>query len=335
MNITFLIGNGFDLNLGLKTGYKDFYKYYLEKCPDDLIAKSISNNYEYWSDLELGLGKFVKNISNNEVDNFFDSKENLDRSLAEYLKNEESRIDWKSISEIEKDFHKKLLNFFKDFNEIEKDIFLTYKTKTQKSLHYSFITFNYTNVLDNIVAESKKRNPFASHNGYNDIIDTPLHIHGTLSDGLIVGVDNIHQIENNTIKTNICYSNYLTKTSMNETLGKNRIDKAKKILDESCHICLYGLSIGETDKTWWQYLVEWLSKDKHNRLVIFARDKELINNSATHEIRFRDKKRNFFLKMGMCLDDVQQNALQEQIIVVPNSDIFTLPNLKLKEFATN
>ena len=31
MNITFLIGNGFDLNLGLATAYSDFVKYYTQK----------------------------------------------------------------------------------------------------------------------------------------------------------------------------------------------------------------------------------------------------------------------------------------------------------------
>jgi hypothetical protein len=29
MNILFLIGNGFDLNLGMKTRYVDFYNYYI------------------------------------------------------------------------------------------------------------------------------------------------------------------------------------------------------------------------------------------------------------------------------------------------------------------
>lgn len=28
MNILFLIGNGFDINLGMQTRYTDFYKYY-------------------------------------------------------------------------------------------------------------------------------------------------------------------------------------------------------------------------------------------------------------------------------------------------------------------
>ena len=29
MKVVYLIGNGFDLNLGLKTSYSDFYTYYL------------------------------------------------------------------------------------------------------------------------------------------------------------------------------------------------------------------------------------------------------------------------------------------------------------------
>lgn len=40
MNVTFLLGNGFDLNLGLSTSYKDFYSYYTKKEPNDFIAKS-------------------------------------------------------------------------------------------------------------------------------------------------------------------------------------------------------------------------------------------------------------------------------------------------------
>lgn len=28
MNIVYIVGNGFDRNLGLKTSYQDFYKFY-------------------------------------------------------------------------------------------------------------------------------------------------------------------------------------------------------------------------------------------------------------------------------------------------------------------
>ena len=38
MNITFMIGNGFDLNIGLKTRYKDFILDYLKVDTKDDIC---------------------------------------------------------------------------------------------------------------------------------------------------------------------------------------------------------------------------------------------------------------------------------------------------------
>ena len=74
MNVTFLIGNGFDLNLKLNTRYSDFYKYYIENDPKDLLSKSIKDDYEMWSDLEVGLGEFLSNIDESQTEEFLDSK---------------------------------------------------------------------------------------------------------------------------------------------------------------------------------------------------------------------------------------------------------------------
>lgn len=61
MNVTYIIGNGFDLNLGLKTGYQDFYDYYIEVPSPNAHVELLKNTikqegYELWSDLEVGLG---------------------------------------------------------------------------------------------------------------------------------------------------------------------------------------------------------------------------------------------------------------------------------------
>ncbi len=40
MNILYILGNGFDINLGLKTRYSDFYKYYIGiESKDENIRK--------------------------------------------------------------------------------------------------------------------------------------------------------------------------------------------------------------------------------------------------------------------------------------------------------
>ncbi|SDD38363.1 Bacteriophage abortive infection AbiH [Algoriphagus faecimaris] len=60
MNIVYLIGNGFDLNLVLNTKYSDFYEYYKSSKTSNPkileIKNEISANLQNWSDLELALG---------------------------------------------------------------------------------------------------------------------------------------------------------------------------------------------------------------------------------------------------------------------------------------
>lgn len=44
MKITFLIGNGFDINLGLKTKYSEFLDYYLDsKKLEDIKGRKLSD----------------------------------------------------------------------------------------------------------------------------------------------------------------------------------------------------------------------------------------------------------------------------------------------------
>ena len=60
MRVTFIFGNGFDVNLGLKTKYEHFYPTYLKSCEmlsENNCIKRFSqkikgDNYENWSDFE-------------------------------------------------------------------------------------------------------------------------------------------------------------------------------------------------------------------------------------------------------------------------------------------
>lgn len=50
MNITLILGNGFDLNMGLPTAYSDFYQYYLKlETPSstDIITKKLKKNLKH------------------------------------------------------------------------------------------------------------------------------------------------------------------------------------------------------------------------------------------------------------------------------------------------
>ena len=63
MDITYLIGNGFDINIGLATRYCDFYEYYKQQPSSNKTIAKLKNdircNYENWADLEVKLGEYT------------------------------------------------------------------------------------------------------------------------------------------------------------------------------------------------------------------------------------------------------------------------------------
>lgn len=336
MNITFLVGNGFDLNLKLNTRYSDFYKYYIDNDPKDMLSKSIKDDYAMWSDLEIGLGAFLESIDENQIDEFLDSKSTLERMLSEYLTLENNRFKIKDEKVFSEEFKKKVLNFFSDFNAIDKDHYHNVMRSAREQINYNFITFNYTNVLDEMVLCAQKNcKPFGTHSfgstGYSDPVVLPHHIHGKLTEDLILGLDNSEQILNEKLKANPKLTNYIIKSAVNTALGEKKIEKAKQIIDKSKFVCLFGLSIGDTDGMWWSYIIEWLKRDSDNRLVLFINKNTNVQLSGQEKIRFRDSNREKMLERSRC--DISDTAtiVQERIIIVPNSKIFTFENISLEE----
>ena len=46
MDVVFLLGNGFDINIGMKTRYCDFYDYYFKQISLNDIIKTFKNLFE-------------------------------------------------------------------------------------------------------------------------------------------------------------------------------------------------------------------------------------------------------------------------------------------------
>lgn len=115
MNITFLVGNGFDINLGLKTKYTNFYPYYCGKKHNDMLGKAIAGNYECWADLEAELGKYLGNVNPDQIDEFLDSKATLEADLAEYLRMQEQRVSLSNYH-VTGQFQKNVVEFYSEFS---------------------------------------------------------------------------------------------------------------------------------------------------------------------------------------------------------------------------
>ena len=102
MNITYLVGNGFDLNLGLETRYADFITVYKNQVLSDKNLEnfrwSVASNLALWSNAELAFGKCTKDFAN--ASDFCDCHADFCTELASYLDKQEDRLHFDSLQEL-------------------------------------------------------------------------------------------------------------------------------------------------------------------------------------------------------------------------------------------
>lgn len=325
------------MNLGLKTGYKSFYDYYtvLPSSKNDMLAKAIKKDYKFWSDLEKGLGEYTEHINKEQIEEFIDSKFRLEDALVEYLKTQEEKIKFLNDDRLAAELKSMLEGFSNDFNADEKERYKSFIRGFGDKINYSFVTFNYTDVLDNIIKRYQKNGKqllkhVVGSTNYNDVVAAPLHIHGTLESGLILGVDCEAQITNNLLSSNPELADYIIKSNLNRELGERRMEDFNKIIDESRYICLFGLSVGLTDQIWWKKIVTWLTQNSGRRLVIYKKTDDFKDVSAAQSIRRRNQNRIVFKIQSACGNEVFEK-IKGQIIVVNNSPIFKFESISLND----
>ena len=156
MNITFILGNGFDIQCGLATRYSDFLKEYtiIQKDDSENIKRfkaylSKAENQELWSDAEKAMGLHLKEFSRSDIAYFTDRIMDFETKMVEYLDAQQDMCCWDRADEIGKIFKDFILESFRDVISMRASEIDIWNNKWSNSYH--FITFNYTNLLENII----------------------------------------------------------------------------------------------------------------------------------------------------------------------------------------
>lgn len=330
MKITFLVGNGFDLNLGLRTRYADFYPYFIANAADDNMIKDwLSEDNLLWSDLEEQLGQKLQKLDINNIEKFYEDKQELDELLLEYLANEQDRMSFKGNNTmIAEEFIRSLLHFKTGLSGIdEESIEETCREHGRENYTYQFISFNYTDLLDRFIDMvcEKRTEMFAKEsNGREHHLDKEvLHIHGTLEREMILGVNDTSQVNNAFLTGNNEFLDTFIKERLNKNLGQRRTQTAEKMIEESDIICIYGLSIGHTDRMWWKKITDWLHRSTYHKLIIYykdGRDRSSSQRIIRAKNRVKDKMVENMDKGTMGLPVIE--GIKTKICVSYNPDIF-------------
>ncbi len=321
MQILYIIGNGFDLNLGLKTSYNHFYEYYKTVESDNVnvqkLKDHISKTYDSWSDLELALGDYTQHLEKtNEYDEI---SINIGEELSKYLHLEEKKLENDDIDQ--KRFFEYLSYPERLFLPADREKIIEIKQKW-KGHHWNLniYTLNYTTIIEKIFGENQKDVLLGNHTGNATIkLGEIKHIHGYLDNDMVIGVNDKSQIKNEAFHDNRDILESIVKSECNKA-NRNNIDRqfTNKIMSANL-ICIFGSSIGETDNKWWELIGERLKSDCH--LIIFSKGAEIPPRIRHMQARAERTLRNLFLSKTK-LSEEEMESIEEKIFIGLNSGMF-------------
>lgn len=213
-DVVMIIGNGFDLSIGLKTSYSDFVKSKVFQQllkRENTLAKHLNelHHLQNWIDIENELKNYSKKFVNNN-DNFFLEFKSLSSTLKTYL------------NEIE-------------FPKFDLEMPAIKIIKAIEKMSTLIIDFNYTDTISKI-SSFLNLDIYHEHSHIHHI-----KIHGSLdTNDLIFGVED---------KADIKPKHVFLKKSANKSFKP--LDFSKEILNSS-NFVVFGHSLGETDHMYFE-----------------------------------------------------------------------------------
>lgn len=334
MEITFLLGNGLDLNCGCKSSYRDIYEYYLtQPSPNEWVKRlknTISKNIETWGDFEMAMAQYVASCKSSEeaIACIRDFKKQMDKYLVE----EDERIgrivfeSHVCLQEIEKSLKRFFWNNFPNEKRKVENLF------QGSPLLYHFVSFNYTSFLDSLIIRAAKDIAEKSNKvRFNIPLSATIsvnHIHGTLRGNELLGVDNIEQIGSLAYDSK-SLERVFVKPTLNSYIDPDRVEDAMKAIDNADIICVFGMSLGDSDYSWRKRLIEWLEADSNHHLFLYVYSRSCAKTELNDEKLENEEeaKEEFIGKAG-----INNPEIKRQIHIPIGSSIFNIKE-KLEEEA--
>lgn len=332
MNITFLIGNGFDVGVGMRSKFKDFFPIYEVKSKDKddrikMLSEEIKGDYETWADFESALGRYTLKFTRETQKDYLDQLKDFEGEFIDYLKSQEDQLSFDSDRTISEQTINALCRYYDNGNlapESKTTIMGVYSAHSSDQHLYNFVNFNYTEILEKCLQTipqgivCKRKN-----NGSEkaDKIGRIVHVHGKSNLHPIIGLNDVGQIENKELAGDQRFTRYIVKPSLNQLLRYGNDHTATEIINQSKIICVYGMSLGVTDKKWWHNILVWLNGANDRQLVIFDYDDKY---SQSNQFSWLEKEDSIVDKLSQYTSAVDVERMRSRIHIAVHKNIFAM-----------
>lgn len=345
MQVTFLVGNGFDIALGLKSSYADFYKWYYDQKSDgqqieafkqDIKTDIEKNKGRNWSDFEIGLGKYTSKFSKDTIRDFLHCYDDVGKKMLDYLELESGRFEEDIDKTRIEAFRKGIANYLSNLQPKEqKEIENYFPQNGNYSVTVKMISFNYTSWLDAFVEKASVEPLRIWNTGvYQHTMSLEpdvIHAHGRINEWPIFGVNDESQVANKDLLTNATFHDIMIKPRSVVKNGQLWHEEAHNIIGKSDVICIFGMSIGATDSVWFEQIMEWLLANAAHHLILFWHTDNPSNGRSVLQMTENRRTARTKITDYSALTNEMIEALEDRIHVVENTK--KLFSVKLSERA--
>lgn len=338
MNVVWIIGNGFDMNLGLRTGYGTFLEEIYRASEDERIAsqrerlgKAIGDNplcdASHWSDLEMLLGRVVGSYEN-DPEYFHETFESMEEFFVEYISEEEARFRSGEISEKDVvEFSRSVWDFWNRLADLDQDK-IPQMSQVEESTNFQFVNLNYTAVFDAYVARMEARKRYIGSHTYVDKLVSPFHPHGQIEFGepreVVFGVSEPDQLMCELFQRDEDICELWTKKGKNALFGNKNSSHLKTLIENGRIFCIFGSSLGETDGYIWRQIGARIRGNGAVRLILF--EHSLPDRGGLFARLYQKKRRGLLDKFARVASLSPENMakIESQVIVAPSDLVFRL-----------
>ena len=224
-----------------------------------------------------------------------------------------------------KDMQKVLAEFAISLEEFYTNNYPNITTKIESILNneqidYHFITFNYTKILDEFINGSQ---PYLS----KGIANPAIHIHGKLQENVTFGIDNEQQLPELPYSLTGRGRRALIKPVFNSEFDKQRMERAQEVIKKSDVLCIYGLSLGDSDLMWRKAICDWMiDSPQHHVFLYIHGDSSKKPSQADERMDYEeDIKGNIFKSWG--IEKRYISPFSSQFHIPVSKNIFDFQNV--------
>lgn len=291
----------------------------------------LATDKESWADAELAFGKITQNFAD-ELD-FLTCHADFCHKLSKYLKEETSGMEFLLEDDLSKSFRTAILTFYENLQDFYKQKFID-SCVGSSFLNFCFINFNYTHTLDMYIDSiSNGRRFFAQVSLDRSLLQTSIqgniYVHGTVERDMILGVNDESQVDNVLFTKSRKFRIPFFKQIANQRLHNLKTEQSAQYISNSDVVCVFGMSLGETDKIWWEKIGDWLLEDMDHLLVIFEHIDDFNPILPTESISMEEDVQDRFFSYNekfKTMSESKKEEVREQISVAINTNMFA--NLK-------